>query len=185
MAYDRILIVVDADPSVQFALDEGVALAHAHDAEVVLYAVLPTYVMPATEMPAVSLPSSEEFDRQARINAEQLLATAGQVAERAGVRWRKAMSAGPDDAHCISQAAADLQCDLIVVASTGSNAVMRLLTGSVIPGLITHSRVPVLVCRQCSRGARIEHLAGTDHRARRRPAEAAPAEDSSPTAPSP
>ena len=81
--------------------------------------------------------------------------------------------------------AADLQCDLIVVASTGSNAVMRLLTGSVIPGLITHSRVPVLVCRQCSRGARIEHLAGTDHRARRRPAEAAPAEDSSPTAPSP
>ena len=38
-------------------------------------------------------------------------------------------------------------CDLIVVATEGRNAVMRILLGSVLPGLITAATVPVLVGR--------------------------------------
>jgi hypothetical protein len=62
---------------------------------------------------------------------------------------------------------------------------MRLLTGSVIPGLITHSTIPVLVCRQPSPGSRIEYLAAGDGRARRQMPEppAAAAEEPAPPGP--
>ena len=50
-------------------------------------------------------------------------------------------------AHAASQAAVRHHCDLIVVATEGRNAVMRILSGSVLPGLITAATVPVLVGR--------------------------------------
>ncbi|MBK6471149.1 MAG: universal stress protein [Betaproteobacteria bacterium] len=48
----------------------------------------------------------------------------------------------------IARIAVDQACELIVVAHRGSNAVMRLLTGSLIPGLITAAATPVLICRE-------------------------------------
>lgn len=44
--------------------------------------------------------------------------------------------------------AVDEGCDLIVLGHRGSNAVMRLLTGSLVPGLITAATIPVLICRE-------------------------------------
>ena len=40
-----------------------------------------------------------------------------------------------------------LGCGLIVVASSGHKAIVRLLSGSVIPGLITQSTIPLLIVR--------------------------------------
>ena len=71
-------------------------------------------------------------------------------AEVAGVMSNRSMSSGTDDALSIADAAVRHRCDLIVVATEGRNAVMRILTGSVLPGLITAATaatVPVLVCR--------------------------------------
>ena len=58
---------------------------------------------------------------------------------------------GEDDARVIVEAARKRRCDLIVVASEGRNALLRLLTGSVIPGVITASPVPVMVCKAPAR----------------------------------
>jgi fructose/tagatose bisphosphate aldolase len=58
-----------------------------------------------------------------------------------------------DDAKAIVTAAQKRRCDLIVVGSEGRNAVLRLMMGSVIPGLITAAPVPVLICKGTDRVA--------------------------------
>ena len=148
--YKKILIVVGAGPTSRAAVSEGVALAKVHDAEALFFSVLPRYVVPVADMPFIGMPSPEDFQRDATASAERLLAAATVLADKAGVRSKHALGAGFDDAECIVEAARKRRCSLIVVASAGSNAVMRLLSGSVIPGLITQSTIPVLVVRQPS-----------------------------------
>lgn len=58
------------------------------------------------------------------------------------------MGSGKSDAECVAEVAVKRQCDLIVVESESKNAVLRLIGGSIVPGLITHATVPVLVCKE-------------------------------------
>ena len=146
--YKRILIVVGSGPTHRAAVTEGVELAKVDGAEAVFFSVLPRYVMPVTEMPMIGLPSPAEFHREATANTQRVLAAAAVVADKAGVTSKTAVGAGADDADCIIETAKKKRCGLIVVASAGRNAVMRILSGSVIPGLITRSTIPVLIVRQ-------------------------------------
>jgi len=148
--YKRILVVVDAVPP-RAAVTEGIRLAAAHGAEVVLFCVLPHYVIPVTDFPLVGLPGADEFYRDARKDADRKLAAAAALAERAGVRSTPAVGSGEDDAQCIVDAARRRRCGLIVAGTAGRNAVMRLIGGSVIPGLISRSTLPVLVVRDRGR----------------------------------
>lgn len=145
--YRRVLIVVDSRLASRAAVLEGTALAKAHAAEVLFFALLPTYVVPIADMPMFATISPKQFEREARIAANRMLAAATVFADKAGVASRPASAAGEDAAKVIAAAAQRRKCDVIVVASEGRNALLRLLTGSVIPGLITASPVPVLVCK--------------------------------------
>ena len=145
--YQQILVVVEDGHASQAAIAEGIALARVHSADVLFCHVLPTHHAPVIEMPPVPLMSPDRFEQEARRLGSELRAAAGDAATAAGVRSAQLMLSGPDAAECISSASIQRHCSLIVVASTGRNAVMRLLTGSVIPGLITRACVPVLVCR--------------------------------------
>lgn len=146
--FKRILIVVDPRPVARAAITDGVAMARAHGAEALFFTVLPRYSVPVTDAPPFVLESPQEFQQAAKANADRLLAAAEVQAARAGVKSQVAVGSGEDDARCIVEAARKRRCDLIVVASEGRNALLRLLLGSVIPGLITTSPVPVLVCKQ-------------------------------------
>ena len=105
--------------------------------------------MPVTDAPPFVLESPEEFQIAAKANADRLLAAAAVAADRAGLKSRCEIGSGEDDAQCIGEAVLKRRFELIVVASEGRNALMRMLLGSVIPGLITRSPapVPVLVCK--------------------------------------
>jgi nucleotide-binding universal stress UspA family protein len=122
-----------------------------HEAEVIFLSLLPHYVIPVAEVAMSAVPGPAEFQRAATATANRLLAAATVVADKAGVRSRTVVGTGVDDADCIFDEARQRRCGLIVVGSMGRNAVLRLLTGSVIPGLITVSTIPVLIVRE--RGA--------------------------------
>jgi len=149
--YKRILIVVPQGPARPAAVTEGVKLAEVHQAEVIFLTLLPHYVVPVAEMAMTAVPGPAEFQRAAMATANRLLAAATVLADKSGVRSRTAVGTGVDDADCIFAEARRRRCGLIVVGSMGRNAVLRLLTGSVIPGLITVSTIPVLIVRE--RGA--------------------------------
>jgi len=143
--YERILIVVDASAASRAATAEGVRLAQVHGAEVVFFAILPRYVMPVTDFAVMGMPAADEFQRDANAHARRVLAAATELADNAGVASRTATDSSVHDADCVVDAARSRHCDLIVVPSVGDNAVMRLIAGSVIPGLITRATIPVLV----------------------------------------
>ena len=128
-------------------MTEGVLAVQAHGAELVFFTVMPRYSVPVTDASPFVLASPQDFQFAAKANADRLLAAAAVAADRAGLKSRCEISSGEDDAQCIVDATRRLRCHLIVVASEGRNALMRMLLGSVIPRLITSSPVPVLVCK--------------------------------------
>ncbi|MBA4176873.1 MAG: hypothetical protein C0505_09985 [Leptothrix sp. (in: Bacteria)] len=159
--FKRIMIVVEPEPLATAAQRDGLALAAACDAEIVYFGPLSRYRPSLAEFqfPEMAAPAQPQVD--ARALASQLLAQAMRQAEKAGVRSRSVIAPGDDEGHGILAAAKAARCDVIAVATAGDNAVMRLLTGSVVPGLITASTLPVLVCepapgRGDSEGARAE-----------------------------
>lgn len=149
--YKRILIVAPHGAARPAVVTEGVKLAKVHEAEVIFLTLLPHYVVPVAEMAVSAVPGPAEFQRAAMATANRLLAAATVVADKAGVRSRTVVGTGVDEAERIFEEARRRRCGLIVVGSIGRNAILRLLTGSVIPGLITVSTIPVLIIRE--RGA--------------------------------
>ncbi len=144
----KILIVVEDSKASHTAIQIGLETAQAHGANVLFYSVLPRpeALLPSLDMVGVGL--SEEFHIHAREQLRRVMKTASEKAESLGVHSFRAMGTDTNRAECISNAANHHHCDMIVVGTEESNAVMRLLTGSVVPGLITSASVPVLVCKE-------------------------------------
>lgn len=149
--YKRILIVVDGRAVTRAAVKEGVALARTHGAEVLFFHVLPRYTVPISDGVPFEVTTMQAFQESAMAAADKQLSTAQKAADKAGLGSQRATGTGDDEARCIADAARKRRCDLIVAASEGRNALLRLLTGSVIPGLITSSPVPVLVVKEGAR----------------------------------
>lgn len=147
----RVMVVLQDSDETQAAATEGVALARAHGAEV--------FFVDIPEPPADTLVEGLQLSVTARAhlidemhrNAHHHQAAALGLARQEGVSAQTFSVASP---HLIAQAAQSQSCDVIVVANTGHNAVVRLLIGDIVPMLITESSVPVLVCR--APGARPE-----------------------------
>lgn len=145
--YPKILVVITAHAASRSAVRHAVQLAGVHGSELLFLYVMPRYALPIADMPPAVLEPPEEFLRAARETADSHLAEAMHQAHAAGVMSNRSMTSGTDDALSIAEAAVRHHCELIVVATEGRNAVMRILSGSVLPGLITAATVPVLVCR--------------------------------------
>lgn len=145
--YERMLIVVGLEPATQAAVSEGIGLAQAQGSEILFFAVQPQQGVTAADISLMGLPTSMDLPDDSTTALRRRLADAATAATEAGVPCRTAMGAAVDDADGIVDAVAQWRCDAIVVATTGGNAVTRLLAGSVIPGLITRAPVPVIVVR--------------------------------------
>jgi nucleotide-binding universal stress UspA family protein len=145
--YPRILVFLADEALCRPAVDEAVALARIHGSELAFACVLPNYAIPLADMPMATVPLPDEFQQAAQRNAEQMMASAMARAKEAGVACRQEIVQGPEDEQTVLELAQRLGCGLIVVASSGHNAIVRLLSGSVIPGLITQSTIPLLIVR--------------------------------------
>ncbi|MEY4267044.1 MAG: hypothetical protein RIS90_1579 [Pseudomonadota bacterium] len=146
----KILVVVDDRPVTQSAIDHAIEVAQVHRADIFFYCVLPRYDYPVSDMLAVVYVTAETFQAEAAKEAARLLAAASAWAERCGVLSHQGTSTAADAAQAVADAAAKRHCDLIVVGTDEQNAVVRLLSGSIVPGLISKATVPVLVCKDRS-----------------------------------
>jgi nucleotide-binding universal stress UspA family protein len=149
----RLLIVLDARTVAKAALREGITMAKAFGADVLFLSVLPNYSVALADVPPLATVSPHEMMQTAKDDLTAQLDEAVRAAAKSGVVARSLLTSGEDDAQCIVEAAQTQRCDLIVIATEGRNALVRLLTGSPIPGLITASPVPVLVCKTRTRAA--------------------------------
>ncbi len=146
----HILVATDGSELASKAVTEGIRLAGALHAQVTFLTVTSPFASLGDHDTAFAqLPENVRSQALAYLDADanQTLSTALSAAQAAGVKADvvKVESRHPHEA--ILATATSMSTDLIVVASHGRSGVKSLLLGSVTEKVLTHSHLPVLVCR--------------------------------------
>lgn len=147
--FKRILVLVDEQPVSVQAIRQGIEVARVNAGEILFFHLLRDFDSMSVGLQAALVPPSKESAQAIRSEASSLLRKASALADAANVLNSRAMGSGgaKSPAQCITDVAKQRRCDLIVVGTDSRNAVIRLIDGSIIPGLISCATVPVLVCR--------------------------------------
>jgi nucleotide-binding universal stress UspA family protein len=144
--YKRILIPTDGSRLSERAIKEGVKLAKATGARVAGFTSTPPYRVVSLD-PHQLRNTPEQYKRDSRRIADKALAAVERAAKAAGVPCTTSHAIADRPHEAIIRAARRKGCDLIFMASHGHKGVTRFLLGSETTKVVTHSKIPVLVCR--------------------------------------
>jgi nucleotide-binding universal stress UspA family protein len=146
--YKRILVPTDGSKLSHRGVKAGVALAKALGATVVGYHAVepPEHIYQA--IGAGARPSQvDAIDRQLREQGEGYLEQIRKTAAAAGVACETLVTNPTAPWQGIIEAARSKRCDAICIASHGRGFIASALLGNVAHKVLTHSKLPVLVCR--------------------------------------
>jgi len=147
--FRHILVSTDGSKLSSKAIRTAVRLAAATGAKLTGVYVNAPYMPPAygegmMYMPAISPKRYKEITERA---ARKALAVVEIEARTAGAGYASAMLTADNPWEGIIRTAKAKKCDLIVMSSHGRRGLAGLLLGSETTKVLTHSKVPVLVCR--------------------------------------
>jgi nucleotide-binding universal stress UspA family protein len=144
--YKHILIPTDGSELSEKAVKEGIELAMSMKAKVTVFTASPPFHSFATEA-ALGAESSALYTATAEERAAARLRAGLEYAHARGVPARTQHVFAERPYEAIIAAAAKEGCDLVCMASHGRKGISGLLVGSETNKVLTHSKVPVLVCR--------------------------------------
>jgi nucleotide-binding universal stress UspA family protein len=144
--YKHILIATDGSELAGKAIAAGFALARQLDAQVVVVTVTEPWSALVTGDAALGFPK-DEYDKSANEHASHILSGASKLAREADIRCETVHAKNQYPADGILDTAHKKGCDLIVMASHGRRGLGRLLLGSEAVNVLTHTAIPVLICR--------------------------------------
>jgi len=144
--YKHILIPTDGSTLSEMAAMQGVAFARSIDARVTGMTVsAPFHTFALDPTMVTDTPGQYEEDCAAR--AARYLAVLEEAAKGAGVPYESFHVVQAHPFEGIIDVAKRQGCDLIFMASHGRTGVSALVLGSETVKVLTHSKIPVLVCR--------------------------------------
>jgi nucleotide-binding universal stress UspA family protein len=144
--YRHVLIPTDGSALSEMAIRQGIAFAKSLPARVTAMTVsLPFHAFAVD--PVMLTDTPEQYERDCKARAEKYLgvATAEAAVARIPCETVHVWAAHPYEA--IIDTARKAGCDLIFMASHGRKGVSALVLGSETVKVLTHSKIPVLVCR--------------------------------------
>ncbi len=144
--YKHILIPTDGSELSQKALRQGIVLARVFGAGVTALTVSPTFHNLALD-PVMVAATPEQYGKDCAARAEKYLEAARIEAGIAGVPCEIQHVVHDHPFRVIVDTATTKHCDLIVMASHGRRGMSALLLGSETTKVLTHTKIPVLVCR--------------------------------------
>jgi nucleotide-binding universal stress UspA family protein len=103
------------------------------------------YTVPASKVYEMSGAFAEHAER-AKAHAEKILNGVAEEARLAGVTCETLYLEKDHPYEAIIEAAKQRGCDLIVMASHGRTGIAAVVLGSVTTKVLTHTKIPVLVC---------------------------------------
>lgn len=148
--YKHILVPTDGSELSDKAIREAVALAQALRARITLLHVLGEYhrVLPDEGYVVPEVPElRRRFEEAERVRAQKILDAGSKTATGGGVECEALTATGDVPYEVIIKQAQQSGCDLIMMASHGRRGLQGLLLGSETVRVLTHSTIPVLVCR--------------------------------------
>jgi nucleotide-binding universal stress UspA family protein len=140
--YRHILVATDGSALSRRAIRQGVSLAKALGARLTAIAVIAPYTPEDTAVSAL-----RGFSAAVRKEAWRALASFNAEARSQGVAATATSVVGGEPWKAILRAARARKCDLVVMASHGRSGMAGMLLGSETSKVLTHSKIPVLVCR--------------------------------------
>ncbi|MBL8523811.1 MAG: universal stress protein [Betaproteobacteria bacterium] len=146
--FKNILVPTDGTKLSTKAIDMALTLARETGASLtIMTAIPPCPVTPAGDGYVLEPLSGEAWIRVMKKNADRILASAAKRAE--GKKVDVTLLAVDDSlAHeAVVNIARKRKCDLIVMSSHGRGSLSALFLGSETMKVLSHSKLPVLVCR--------------------------------------
>jgi nucleotide-binding universal stress UspA family protein len=144
--YKHILIATDGSELAGKAVATGLALAKQLKAKVTAVTVTEPWTALVTGEMAIGFPY-QEYEKGVAESSAAILVKVTEAAKASGVECATVHMPDRFPAEGIVDCAKDKGCDLIVMASHGRRGISKLLLGSETTRVLTHSSVPVLVCR--------------------------------------
>lgn len=142
--YKNILIATDGSNLAADATQHGIALAKTLGSKVTVVTVTEPFYFYDANIPAELQPN---YVQAAQQQAKTLLSAVASAAKAVGVACETVhVEKGPPYLSIIETAQAK-KCDLIVMGSHGRSGLQALVLGSHTLKVLTHSKIPVLVCR--------------------------------------
>jgi nucleotide-binding universal stress UspA family protein len=146
--FTQILVPTDGTKLSEKAIRTAVRLAKASGASVTGTYVIPPYVPPRGEAAIyIAGLTAKRYKQAAQRAARKALAAVKVEAEVTGVRCETMVVTASSPWEGILASARRKKSDLIVMASHGRRGLSGLILGSETNKVLTHSRIPVLVCR--------------------------------------
>ena len=144
--YRKILLPTDGSQLSAMAIAQGVALAKSTGAAVVGMTVSVPFHIFALDPMMVS-DTRESYKKDCEALATKYLGAIKTTASAAGVPCEVKHVEAEHAYEGIIETAKTAGCDLIVMASHGRRGAAALVLGSETVKVLTHSKIPVLVCR--------------------------------------
>ena len=144
--FKHVLLPTDGSKLSEVAVRMGVQLAKTVNASVTGFCVMPEFHV-FTYKTEMLEDTKTEFAKDSKAHATQYLSVIESVAKAAGVKCDVASATHDHPHEAIIKVAKQRGCDLIVMASHGRKGMQAVLLGSETQKVLTHSHIPVLVCR--------------------------------------
>ena len=146
MAYQNILVPVDGSETSFAAVAKAAELAKAFGSKITVVQVLTLDPYIAAEY--ITANQTNDLIERARASIVKTLDEAKQKFTEQGVESETKLLEGQVIAREITNAAKDLNADLIVIGSHGRTGLKKLFLGSVAQSILSEGTTPVLVVRQ-------------------------------------
>lgn len=146
MAYQNILVPVDGSETSFAAVAKAAELAKAFGSKITVVQVLTLDPYIAAEY--ITANQTNDLIERARAAIVKTLEEAKQKFTEQGVEAETKLLEGQVIAREITNAAKDLNADLIVIGSHGRTGLKKLFLGSVAQSILSEGTTPVLVVRQ-------------------------------------
>lgn len=144
--YKHFLIATDGSELARKALIHGLTLAKELGAKATAVTVTEPWDAVVVGEVAVVFPPAQ-YEESVAANASRILAKVNELASELGTACETLHVKDQRPADGILEAAATLQCDIIVMASHGRRGITRLILGSTANDVVARSKIPVLICR--------------------------------------
>jgi nucleotide-binding universal stress UspA family protein len=144
--FKHILIATDGSDLAERAAAQGFELAKVVKSKVTAVTVTEPWAAVVTGEAALGFPYAE-YEKGAAEHAAKILGRAADMAKKVDVACSTLHVKEQFPAEGIVAAAKEKGCDLIMMASHGRRGLTKLLLGSEATKVLTHSSVPILICR--------------------------------------
>jgi nucleotide-binding universal stress UspA family protein len=146
--YKRIFLATDGSKLSEKAVQTALVLTKLFGAELVAAKVVPHYIQTYFEGSfAITDGDVKSIESQWEATAQKTLDEVQAQAQTQGLHIHTRIIKSDDIAQGLIDLAAQLNSDLIVMASHGRKGIKRMLLGSETLSVLTHANLPVLVLR--------------------------------------